>query len=220
MSMRNKMSNISPADNISDFVLDFFKNTPNGKFLEIGANDGCPNAPFEPCWGLLKKGWHGSYIEPNPFGNAELIKNLLDHKLIDNTSIYNFAIGEKTEIKKFYISRLHPSISSVKKDWVERLGFYDPDINYLKTEINVHTTSLNDFFKYTGYNFNFISIDMEIDEADLDLYISSIDFNHFQNLELLCIEGSDDRYIIPHLNKFNFKKLLIIDTVCFFSKNI
>ena len=209
---------------ISEFVTDFFKNQPLGRFLEIGANDGCPNDPLEPCWNLLTKGWTGCYIEPSPIGCNKLITNLIDHKLIQKADIYNFAIGEETGISKLYISRLYPSISSLSEGWADHLkqhsNFFNSCNDFLKTEVYVHTTSLPNFFQTAGYDFDFISIDIELHAYELDRYVTQVNFDLFHNLKLICIEMWDEKYIVPHLSKFGYKKVLFDSetTTMFFAK--
>ena len=91
-------------------------------------------------------------------------------------------------------------VSSFSKDWIE---------NFVEsasiTEINptsVKIEYISDFFNHVGYDFDFITIDVEGLSYELLL---SVDWNKFTLLELLCIECEQlsEKYI-EVMSHYNF----------------
>lgn len=62
-----------------EFILEFFRNKPDGRFLEIGAMDGIS---YSNTYALLLKGWEGLYFEPSPLAFAKLLETTKDYKAL------------------------------------------------------------------------------------------------------------------------------------------
>lgn len=54
-------------------ILDFFGDSPPGRFLEIGAMDG---VSYSNTYALVLRGWKGVALEPSPAAHAKLQQNL------------------------------------------------------------------------------------------------------------------------------------------------
>ena len=96
----------------SEFVNTFFHNK-KGKFLELGAEDANPGATEEPFWNLLVGGWHGVYVEPNPYSFEKLITNVTPY----HADVIASAWSDESQLLPFYASSTHPYCSSLDKEW-------------------------------------------------------------------------------------------------------
>jgi FkbM family methyltransferase len=167
-----------------------------GTFLDIGAFDGLN---FSNTLRLLELGWSGILVEPAPTNFLNLEKNLKDkeipfsqYQLINSAVVPNYF--KKSTV---FFEALHPNghgaaVSSFSKDWIDNFVEMS-DI----TEINptsVKIEHVSDFFNQVGYDFNFITIDVEGLSYELLL---SVDWTKFKSLELICIEAEStpEKYI-------------------------
>lgn len=55
-----------------DFLAQFFRDTPTGFFLDVGAHDGRSYSNTRPLW---ERGWSGILVEPSPATFAKLLAN-------------------------------------------------------------------------------------------------------------------------------------------------
>ena len=165
-----------------EFVREFFKDQPIGRFLELGAQDGAPEHPTEPCWNLLVKGWHGYYCEPNPISCGQLIRNTWPYR--HRTIILNTAVRGTDTLSLFYMDLEHEysSASSLHLDWMDKQSFGSAQAPYV---INVHSIGFSKLIQCVGCDFDFISVDIEGSDNEA---IDSIDWNVFTNLKLVCTE--------------------------------
>ena len=166
-----------------EFVREFFKDQPTGRFLELGAQDGAPERHNEPCWNLLVKGWHGYYCEPNPISRGQLIRNTWPYR--HRTIILNTTVRGTDTLDLFYMDLGHDysSASSLHLDWMSEQPFGSGQTPYI---INVHSIGFSKLIQCVGYDFDFISIDIEGSDDEV---IDSIDWNIFTNLKLICTEN-------------------------------
>lgn len=58
-------------NNEEQFILDFFKDKPQGFFIDIGAGDGFNDSNVRALW---EKGWSGIFIEPNTIAFKQLLE--------------------------------------------------------------------------------------------------------------------------------------------------
>ena len=71
-------------------ILDYFKDRYNGRFLDIGANDGIT---LSNVYALALKGWGGAMCEPSPKAFYLLQRN---YKELPQVTLLNIAIGVKS----------------------------------------------------------------------------------------------------------------------------
>ncbi|NBO69866.1 MAG: hypothetical protein EBU66_04135 [Bacteroidetes bacterium] len=164
------------------FVRDFFGNM-TGKFLEIGAWDGRPSDE-EPYWDLLTTGWYGVYCEPNPHSIPSLIQNVSPY----NADIVTAAIGTTAGIQPFNASTSHPYISSFDSKWHLNLPPTLSETPYVSDKIYAPTITIDQIFETFGYDFDTISVDIEVSlESELEIF-KTIDFNKLPVCKLVISE--------------------------------
>jgi len=177
--------NISMQDiTMKQYVINFFKNKPTGRFLEIGADDGGPKDDTEPFWSLVEKGWSGVYCEPNPMSCATLIKNVMPYG--DKIKIFNGAIAPTTGIKDFYISMETGGSSSFDPNWMQQQDFYLPE--HTQFPIITKTLTLSSLLDYVGWDFDAISVDIECKDYEVEEIFNNIDISKLTNCKLIIME--------------------------------
>jgi hypothetical protein len=189
------------------FVEDFFKDKPIGKFLEIGADNGGLGSDAEPMWGLVEKGWFGVYCEPNPISCAKLIENSMPYR--DQIKIFNGAISldGTSKLEDFYLSLDFSPISSLDKQWADKIGNPVHMNKESWLPIITNTIDFQRFIDKVGNDFDCISIDIENESSCVDRLIMSIDWAQFKNCKLLCIETTKFG-IEDYLKTFGFDYIL------------
>ena len=165
-------------------VQEFFKDQPMGRFLELGAKDGEPGGSSEPCWNLLIKGWAGYYCEPNPISCASLIENIWPYK--NQVQIFNGAVTGTTRFGALNMSLEYEysSCSSLVPNWINRQSFVTTDPSLVSLDTNC--IGFGSLLAHIGINFDFVSIDIEGSDEEV---ITSVDWNRFTDLKLICLEN-------------------------------
>lgn len=167
---------VNMVSNPKQIVSDFFGNHV-GKFLEIGANELNLNSDGEPCSHLLEKGWYGLYCEPNPFSLVNLIRQTKDY----NVDILCAAVNNKTGIRDFRASKSHAYLSSMDSDWMDLTLNHMPEglknIPRNDYDIYVNTITPSEIFQKFGYDFDCISIDVELPPWHTHEILTQIDFD-------------------------------------------
>ncbi|ASU34398.1 FkbM family methyltransferase [Mucilaginibacter xinganensis] len=139
------------------FVLDYFKGF-KGTLLEIGANDGrtLSNSLL-----LIENGWNAYVLEPGSVcGDLFLL-----HKDNCKVHVFNYGIGERDEVVKFYESGTHVSNGSDKglvssTHYNETLRWRKSGVQFTEREIQL--VSFENFYNsIENPVFDFISIDAE-----------------------------------------------------------
>lgn len=194
--------------NIQQVVSDFFGDYV-GRFLELGANDGSHH-DGEPCSHLLEKGWYGLYCEPNPFSLVNLIENTKQH----NVDILTAAIANKEDISGFLASRSHPYLSSLNSDWVDHCDRQKPELLFDRERdehnIFVSTITPRDLFTKFGYDFDLISIDIEMYPPQVYTLMKKMDFEALHKCKMVIVEG-DFIYTDEYMRYFGFSKQIVAE---------
>jgi FkbM family methyltransferase len=161
-----------------EIILEYFKNQPEGSFLDIGANDG---KTLSNTHALALSGWSGVCVEPMPEAFNKLVLLYENHPFIE---CHNVAIAKESGIADFYQSGCH-----LKKGDSGLLSTLEPEEmkRWQGTEefekIQVECLSWKDFYT-SGKSFDFISIDAE----GLDFFIlNQMDLSAMQT-KLVCVE--------------------------------
>lgn len=175
------------------FILEYFKDKPNGRFIDIGAYD---VFKFSNVRALYDKGWKGILIEPSP----ENYKSISDHYKDDKEIIVlNCAVGDKGGEIDFYSCEDAVSTSDIdhKNKW-EAAG-----VPY--TKIKVNQVNVIDFMNEYCKDIDFLSIDTEA--TNIQLFRMIPDFV-FEQIKMICIEH-DLHYdeISARLSEYGFKTL-------------
>ena len=188
------------------FIVDFFKNQPTGKFLEIGSDDGGPKNEEEPFWGLAEQGWSGVYCEPNPISCAKLIKNVMPYG--DKIKVFNGAVTPSSELLNFYLSIDTGGSSSFDPEWMKKQDFYLPE--HRQYPIITNTVTLSKLLDFVGWDVDAISIDVEAKGNYVELMLADIDFTKLFNCKLICIEGGT----LELCNKLELHGYKVVQTKC------
>jgi FkbM family methyltransferase len=173
-----------------EVILNHFKSKFDGRFLDIGA--------FHPfslsntrC--LFERGWGGVFVEPNQ-KQVQIFKEEYDD--IDRIEICDCALDEKSGDIIFYTTDC-PTLSTTTTEHFKKWGK-----KYKFSETKVKSISTEDFFDKYGYDFDFISLDVESTNWKL---LNMLPFNKLNNLDLICVEY-DNKYneIINFMNNLGF----------------
>ena len=180
-------------NNEEEIILNYFKDTYPGKFIDIGAFN--PFA-FSNTRCLVEKGWTGVFVEPSPIAFKSFEKEYTDgrHTLI------NSAIGYKNGELIFHESNgdaLSTSDIKHKKKW-QKAG-----VKF--NEITVPVIAMSDFIDQYGHDCLFLDLDVEGVNYELFQLIPDWFLNE---CKLICIEHDGKHFeILNKLILFGFKKL-------------
>lgn len=181
------------------FIADFFKNYSNGRFLEIGSNDGDPEDDNEPVWPLVKMGWSGIYCEPNPHACSKLLHNLKSYRGIE---VVNCAVADKSELQKFYIADDFPMASSFDVTWIPNTPYITSDTK--QYSIFTNTITMYQLVNSVGTDFDCISIDVEAYDRFYTNLIKSFDWRLFDKCKVIVIECMSD-FVINYFCSIGYK---------------
>jgi FkbM family methyltransferase len=180
-----------------DYILEYFKENSNGKYLEIGSFH---PTKFSNTRALYEKGWTGVLVEPSPNcmkGLEEAYSNepritLIQAAITDYDGSIKFHNTEGDAIGTTDIGH--------KDKWERGSG-----VKY--TEITVKSISMATFLKEHGDNVDFINIDVESTNMQLFNLIPDWFFNR---LKMICIEHDGrDVEMEQKLISFGFRKILL-----------
>lgn len=155
------------------FVLEFFKDTPAGFYVDVGANNGWKGSNT---WALALQGWSGLLVEADTNTYAELVKTCRDNPKL--TPVWG-AVWNFDGHAKFYQHNI----------WCSGLSSLDPGYrgatSVTETEVPVMTldTLLEDY-KIT--QIDFLAIDAE--RCDYDIVQ---DYSFMPRPKLIMIEHGD-----------------------------
>jgi FkbM family methyltransferase len=166
-----------------EFIPNFFKESPKGRFLEIGANDGEPGNLHEPVWPLVEMGWSGVYCEPNPNACSKLLTNI---KPYNNITVINGAVSIKGGLETFYITDDYPMVSSLDPNWISRQSFVPKNSD--QYSITTNTFTMQDLVNCVGLDFNCISIDIENTHEVYEKLVNSFNWKLFNQCKVIVIE--------------------------------
>lgn len=161
----------------------YYKNKPNGVFLEIGADDGIDksNTKF-----FEELGWTGICIEPSPDRFSKLVINR--SCICENIAVFD----KETEIDFLDISGWGKGLSGIVDSYdnqhVTRIGWElrNPENRGHKT-IKVKTNTLNNILEnHKVFNIDFCTIDTEGSEYEI---LKDFDFDKF-NIDIIIVENN------------------------------
>jgi FkbM family methyltransferase len=170
-------------NNEQEVILEYFKNQPEGIFLDIGANDG---QTLSNSRALALSGWSGVCVEPapDPFQKLET--------LYEGTKVVVFecAIGKANGRMPFHISGTHLHkgdsglLSTLEPEEIKR---WQGTEQFIESKVEVFTWPT--FYQNCGVQkFDFISIDAE----GLDLFILKEMNLKEMATKLVCVEWNNN----------------------------
>lgn len=210
-------SSLIPMTKEQVVIKNFFKSY-TGKYLDIGAYDGVIGSNT---YELLKSGWSGISVEPSPVNFSLLSENytkypaavLVNSAIVPDYWNQSLTFYEPLKLKDGeYLPFGISSFSKYHVDWFTNKINEDT----VMTSIDVNTIKVTDFFNQYGYDFDYISIDVE--SLNFELAIS-IPWNKFSNLKLITIEiDVYDYRVVSLFEHFNFRPIATIDANLFLTK--
>lgn len=184
-----KMNRYSQNDE-QDVILREFEGF-TGKFLDIGANDGIT---LSNTYALSLLDWVGICVEPSPSSFPKLSK-LYENN--NNIVSCKAALADYDGEIVFYDSD-GEGVSSTVKGNVEKYGCK-------ATEVVVDCVSSERLFNSIGYDFDFISLDVELTNVQV---LKSLPFDKLTKLKLICVEhDSKQQEIKDFLKPFGFEEI-------------
>ncbi len=167
------------------FILEYFKDQPPAKFLEIGAYDA---ERFSNTRALVNLGWSGVLIEPSPSVFPGLVEAYKDN---DRIQLVNAALALQHGLIEFYDSS-GDAVSTTNPAHMEK---WSKHAQYKKFWVN--TITMEDIISTFGRNYDFISLDVEGTNVEI---LKTIDLQHTR---LLCVEHEDrDNEILEYCEGF------------------
>jgi len=177
------------------FILDYFKDKPTGKFIDVGSYD---VEKFSNVRALVLKGWGGIMVEPAP----KQFKSIFDfYKSNENITVLNVAIGATTGEIDFY--ECEDAVSTSEYEHMHKWA----DAGVPFTKIKVPQLSVESFFNLHGEGTNFLSIDTEF--TNIIIFREIKDWV-WDEIQMVCIEH--DNYIEEiesKLTRFGFSRLYV-----------
>jgi FkbM family methyltransferase len=128
-----KLSNTCQIPRLNVFYKNYFNESKNGCFVEVGAFDG---EYVSNTSGLADLGWTGFYIEPIPLYYERCKER---HKKNCNIKVSNFAIGSKPGIGEIYIGGPLSTIRNDVRENFEMLDWSNNKFSNKKVLIDVLT---------------------------------------------------------------------------------
>lgn len=175
------------------FILDYFKDKPTGKFIDIGSYD---VEKFSNVRALVLKGWGGIMVEPAP----KQFKSIFDfYNGNESITVLNVAIGATTGEIDFY--QCEDAVSTSEEEHMQKWA--DAGVPFNK--IKVPQMNVVDFMNEYAKDANFISVDTEF--TNMVVFRNIPDWV-FEQISLFCIEHDYHiQEIEERLAKFNFRTL-------------
>ncbi len=176
------------------FILKQFRDV-KGRFLDIGAHDGqC----FSTTRALALKGWSGVCVEPSPSVYPALETRYADREDVITLPV---AVTDVTGKVDFYDSG-GDMISSVNKAHVK---LWEEKGGCTFELIKVESLTVDDLFTYVGYDFKFISLDVEATNIEI---LQKFPFKKLIDVKMLCIEfDHQSEKVVEIVKPFGFNLL-------------
>lgn len=140
-----------------EFISDFFKDTQNGFFVDIGANDGIKGSNTRALW---ERGWSGVMVEGSLPTFQALLKNYQNSERI---RLVWAAIGARTGVVTFYNHRTDHLCgwNSADAEWINGMNasLYEPTLTPAMTLSDVGLPIVIDFLSVDteGWDFDVLS---------------------------------------------------------------
>lgn len=171
-------------NNEQEIILDYFKNQPEGCFLDIGANDG---QTLSNSRALALSGWSGVCVEPAP-DPFQKLETLYDGSKV---LVFECAIGKENGKMPFHISGTHLHkgdsglLSTLEPDEMKR---WQGTEQFVESEVDVLTWP-SFYGGCSVKTFDFISIDAE----GLDFFILKEMNLKEMATKLVCVEWNSNK---------------------------
>lgn len=183
-------------NNEQAFIIDYFSDSPNGKFIDIGSYD---VFRFSNVRALYEKGWSGTMVEPAPKNYQAIADHYKDEPRI---KVLNVAVGETTGEIDFYESD-GDAVGTTDEAHMKKWG--DAGVKY--TKIRVPQVSVVDFMVEHCKDVDFISIDTE--STNIIVFRNIPDFV-WEQIKMIVIEHDNNiTEIEEKLSSFGFFTLYI-----------
>jgi FkbM family methyltransferase len=177
-------------------IVDYFKDKPIGRFIDIGAYD---VFRFSNTRKLYDLGWSGVLVEPSPDNYKGIAKHYEGDERI---TVLNIAIGEFNGELGFYESNGDAVSTS---DKIHMKKWADAGVKYKQIKVKQMRTS--DFMRKYCIFVDFLSIDTEA--TNMIVFRDIPDFV-WKEIQMLCIEHDEKiDEIEVKLLPYGFKTLYI-----------
>lgn len=177
-------------------ILDFYKDKPSGKFIDIGAYH---ITRFSNVRALYEKGWGGVLVEPQPENFAAINEHYLQEPRI---AVLNFAVGDPPGEVIFYESN-GDAVGTT--DILHMEKWKAGGVKY--SEIKVQQVGVADFFNEFGQNTDFLSIDTEATNIAV---FGQVPIWVWEQISMLCIEHDGSHQLIEEsLAPYGFTTLYL-----------
>jgi FkbM family methyltransferase len=177
-----------------EFILDYFSDTPIGKFIDIGAYH---VETFSNTRALYLLGWSGILVEPSPVQFNAIYEHYKNEPRI---TTLNVAVGDYNGELDFYEVKgdaVSTSDEAHMKKWANAGVVFD--------KIKVPQIKTKDFFDEYCHGVDFLSIDTEA--TNMAVFNAIPDYV-FEQIKLFCIEHDyKHEEIKERLRDFGFYQL-------------
>lgn len=184
-------------NNEEQIILEFFGDKADGHLLEIGAFDG---ATFSNTLALIERGWSGVCVEPSPGPLLGLLKRHGDNPKV---KIVQAAITAEQESPTVFYDSGGDAISTFshlhRARWESSGSKFKP--------FHVFPVTVDQLFDTFGYDFDFISLDVEGTNWAL---FNALPFAQLKKLRLICVEYDlHSARMLELIEPYGFKQIAV-----------
>ena len=154
-------------------ILNSLADISNGRFLDIGAYDA---KDLSNTRALFEKGWGGVLVEP---GEPQLKGLHAEYDEHENISICERAVSAVDGPIRFYTTDYCTTLYTTDQSHMDKWDIAKFD------ETTVESISPKSLFERYGYDFDFISLDVEGGNWDM---LQLLPFDKLTNLKCICVE--------------------------------
>ncbi len=171
-------------------IYEGFFGRATGSFVEVGAYDGFT---YSNTFGLLKRGWSGHLIEPNPNLHRVLLDNLSETK----STLYGYGIGADPGESDFFSLGPYSSFDHDFLRSIENSDWYREEFKFEVTRAQIKTAK--DFFNEAQLNqFDLLVVDVE--GMNLEVLVEIIEASAIPPRMVICeISENNGERILDYL---------------------
>ena len=181
------------------YIVDFFKDTPKGKFLDFGGYD--PRV-FSNTRKLYELGWKGVYLEPS---KPQYEKFVLEYGEDEEMTLINKAVSTYDGEITFY--NCNDGVSTTEESHMEKWTSLIEKEKWIKE--SVPCVSINTLLDQYAHDLGFLNIDVEGGNIKL---VQAIRGKYFKNVKMICVEHDEHHVaMIRILSKYGFQLIAFND---------
>lgn len=182
-------------NNEEEIITNYFKNKPEGRFLDIG---GFNPFTFSNTRKLYELGWSGIYIEPSPICFKSFVKEYGNEARI---TLIDKAVVTDDRVEITFFESGGDAVSTSNQQHMAKWQSSGSKFNTIQVQ-TINTKEIEQF-----NDIDFLSLDVE--STNLEIF-NSFSNEFLQNIKCICIEH--DGYFVTIANRLEQLGFKIIST--------